>query len=111
GDGGARALYEAVAVLRRAVTAPPGPGDPPEEAETELAGALLRLWTAQRDPELLAEAERAVTGLRTARAGAVLGRVLYERALAAGPDAELLAAADMRFAAAGAEADPALRRD
>ncbi|MFE5860064.1 SAV_2336 N-terminal domain-related protein [Streptomyces virginiae] len=111
GDGGARALYEAVAVLRRAVTAPPGPGDPPEEAETELAGALLRLWTAQRDPELLAEAERAVTGLRTARAGAVLGRVLFERALAAGPDAELLAAADMRFAAAGAEADPELRRD
>ncbi|MFE1870305.1 SAV_2336 N-terminal domain-related protein [Streptomyces sp. NPDC059496] len=111
GDGGARALYEAVAVLRRAVTAPPGPGDPPEEAETELAGALLRLWAAQRDPELLAEAERAVTGLRTARAGAVLGRVLYERALAAGPDAELLAAADMEFAAAGAAADPELRRD
>ncbi|WP_406737819.1 SAV_2336 family protein [Streptomyces sp. NBC_00853] len=110
-DGGARALYEAVAVLRRAVTAPPGPGDPPEEAETELAGALLRLWAAQRDPELLAEAERAVTGLRTARAGAVLGRVLYERALAAGPDAELLAAADMEFAAAGAAADPELRRD
>ncbi|MFG2228849.1 SAV_2336 N-terminal domain-related protein [Streptomyces sp. NPDC048723] len=111
GDGGARALYEAVAVLRRAVTAPPGPGDPPEEAETELAGALLRLWAAQRDPELLAEAERAVTGLRTARAGAVLGRVLYERALAGGPDAELLAAADMEFAAAGAAADPELRRD
>ncbi|WP_314243945.1 SAV_2336 N-terminal domain-related protein [Streptomyces sp. DSM 40907] len=111
GDGGARALYEAVAVLRRAVTAPAGPGDPPEEAETELAGALLRLWTAQRDPELLAEAERAVTGLRTARAGAVLGRVLYERALAGGPDAELLAAADMEFAAAGAAADPELRRD
>ncbi|MGZ9933330.1 SAV_2336 N-terminal domain-related protein [Streptomyces sp. NC-S4] len=111
GEGGARALYEAVAVLRRAVTAPPGPGDPPEEAETELAGALLRLWAAQRDPELLAEAERAVTGLRTARAGAVLGRVLYERALAAGPDAELLAAADMEFAAAGAAADPELRRD
>ncbi|MFF4444780.1 SAV_2336 N-terminal domain-related protein [Streptomyces sp. NPDC001502] len=111
GDGGARALYEAVAVLRRAVTAPAGPGDPPEEAETELAGALLRLWAAQRDPELLAEAERAVTGLRTARAGAVLGRVLYERALAAGPDAELLAAADMQFAAAGAAADPELRRD
>ncbi|WP_327737360.1 SAV_2336 family protein [Streptomyces nojiriensis] len=111
GDGGARALYEAVAVLRRAVTAPPGPGDPPEEAETELAGALLRLWAAQRDPELLAEAERAVTGLRTARAGAVLGRVLYERALATGPDAELLAAADMEFAAAGAAADPELRRD
>ncbi|WP_405788681.1 SAV_2336 N-terminal domain-related protein [Streptomyces sp. NBC_01367] len=111
GDGGARALYEAVAVLRRAVTAPPGPGDPPEEAETELAGALLRLWASQRDPELLAEAERAVTGLRTARAGAVLGRVLYERALAAGPDAELLAAADMEFAAAGAAADPELRRD
>ncbi|MFI1061214.1 SAV_2336 N-terminal domain-related protein [Streptomyces spororaveus] len=111
GDGGARALYEAVAVLRRAVTAPPGPGDPPEEAETELAGALLRLWAAQRDPELLAEAERAVTGLRTARAAAVLGRVLYERALAAGPDAQLLAAADMEFAAAGAAADPELRRD
>ncbi|QES56611.1 hypothetical protein DEJ51_22525 [Streptomyces venezuelae] len=111
GDGGARALYEAVAVLRRAVTAPAGPGDQPEEAETELAGALLRLWAAQRDPELLAEAERTVTGLRTARAGAALGRVLYERALAAGPDAELLAAADIEFAAAGAAADPELRRD
>ncbi|MFG2989975.1 SAV_2336 N-terminal domain-related protein [Streptomyces sp. NPDC048257] len=111
GEGGARALYEAVAVLRRAVAAPAGPGDPPEEAETELAGALLRLWAAQRDPELLAEAQRAVTGLLTPRAGAVLGRVLYERALAAGPDAELLAAADMEFAAAGAVADPELSRD
>ncbi|MFJ8564522.1 SAV_2336 N-terminal domain-related protein [Streptomyces sp. NPDC093514] len=111
GDGGARALYEAVAVLRRAVTAPAGPGDPPEEAETELAGALLRLWAAQRDPELLAEAQRAVTGLRTPQAGAMLGRVLYERALVSGPDAELLAAADMEFAVAGAAGDPELRRD
>ncbi|MEV6677178.1 SAV_2336 N-terminal domain-related protein [Streptomyces erythrochromogenes] len=113
GDAGARALHEAVAVLRRAVTAPPGPADPPEEAETELAGALLRLWAAERDPELLAEAERAVTGLRTATAWAVRGRVLYERALAAGPDPELLAAADREFAAAGASAtaDPELRRD
>ncbi|WP_404956583.1 SAV_2336 N-terminal domain-related protein [Streptomyces sp. 147326] len=110
-DGGARALHEAVAVLRRAVTAPVAPGDPPEEAETELAGALLRLWAAQRDPELLAEAERAVTGLRTPAARAVLGRVLYERALAHGPDAELLAEADREFAAAGATADPELRRD
>ncbi|MEU7724409.1 SAV_2336 N-terminal domain-related protein [Streptomyces sp. NPDC040724] len=110
-DGGARALHEAVAVLRRAVTAPVAPGDPPEEAETELAGALLRLWAAQRDPELLAEAERAVTGLRTPAARAVLGRVLYERALAHGPDAELLADADREFAAAGATADPELRRD
>ncbi|WP_327416272.1 SAV_2336 N-terminal domain-related protein [Streptomyces sp. NBC_01233] len=110
-DGGARALHEAVAVLRRAVTAPVAPGDPPEEAETELAGALLRLWAAQRDPELLAEAERAVTGLRTPAARAVLGRVLYERALAHGPDAELLAEADRAFAAAGATADPELRRD
>ncbi|WP_328927601.1 SAV_2336 family protein [Streptomyces sp. NBC_00190] len=115
-DGDARALYEAVAVLRRAVTAPPGPGDPPEEAETELAGALLRLWAAQRDPELLAEAERALTGLRTAPARFARGRVLYERARAAARtassvDAELLAAADREFAAAGASADPALRRD
>ncbi|MDX3534865.1 SAV_2336 N-terminal domain-related protein [Streptomyces sp. MB09-01] len=110
-DGGARALHEAVAVLRRAVTAPVAPGDPPEEAETELAGALLRLWAAQRDPEVLAEAERAVTGLRTPAARAALGRVLYERALAHGPDAELLAEADREFAAAGATADPALRRD
>ncbi|MFF3673418.1 SAV_2336 N-terminal domain-related protein [Streptomyces sp. NPDC002120] len=110
-DGGARALHEAVAVLRRAVTAPVAPGDPPEEAETELAGALLGLWAVQRDPELLAEAERAVTGLRTAPARAVLGRVLYERALAHGPDAELLAEADREFAAAGATADPELRRD
>ncbi|MFE5721696.1 SAV_2336 N-terminal domain-related protein [Streptomyces erythrochromogenes] len=113
GDAGARALHEAVAVLRRAVTAPAGPADPPEEAETELAGALLRLWAAERDPELLAEAERAVTGLRTAAAWAVRGRVLYERALAAGPDPELLAAADHEFAAAAASAtaDPELRRD
>ncbi|MFD5622861.1 SAV_2336 N-terminal domain-related protein [Streptomyces yangpuensis] len=113
GDAGARALHEAVAVLRRAVTAPAGPGDPPEEAETELAGALLRLWAAERDPELLAEAERAVTGLRTASARAVHGRVLYERALAAGPDPDLLVAADREFAAAAAAAtaEPELRRD
>lgn len=52
-----------------------------------------------------------MTGLRTPQAGALLGRVLYERALASGPDAELLAAADMEFAAAGAAADPELRRD
>ncbi|MFJ7773894.1 SAV_2336 N-terminal domain-related protein [Streptomyces yangpuensis] len=113
GDAGARALHEAVAVLRRAVTAPAGPADPPEEAETELAGALLRLWAAERDPELLAEAERVVAGLRTAAARAVLGRVLYERALAAGPDPDLLVAADREFAAAAAAAtaEPELRRD
>ncbi|MFE5627481.1 SAV_2336 N-terminal domain-related protein [Streptomyces virginiae] len=113
GDAGARALHEAVAVLRRAVTAPAGPADPPEEAETELAGALLRLWAAERDPELLTEAERALTGLRTAAACAARGRVLYERALAAGPDPELLAAADREFAAAAAAAtaEPELRRD
>ncbi|MEV7580876.1 SAV_2336 N-terminal domain-related protein [Streptomyces erythrochromogenes] len=113
GDAGARALHEAVAVLRRAAAAPAGPADPPEEAETELASALLRLWAAERDPEVLAEAERSVTGLRTAAAWAVRGRVLYERALAAGPDPELLAAADREFAAAAASAtaDPELRRD
>ncbi|MFB6614511.1 SAV_2336 N-terminal domain-related protein [Streptomyces sp. NPDC056367] len=111
-DGDPRALYEAVAVLRRAVAAPPGPGDPPEEAETELAGALLRLWAAQRDPELLTEAERALTGLRTPPARGLRGRVLHERALAAVPDAELLEAADREFAAAGAAAaNPRLRRD
>ncbi|MCX5194431.1 SAV_2336 N-terminal domain-related protein [Streptomyces sp. NBC_00249] len=112
-DADARALHEAAALLRRAVAAPPGPGDPPEEAETELAAVLLRLWAEQRDPDLLDEAERALTGLRTAAAWAVLGRVLYERALAGGPDAELLAAADREFAAAGAAAGPdtELRRD
>ncbi|MFD8985962.1 SAV_2336 N-terminal domain-related protein, partial [Streptomyces sp. NPDC059564] len=111
-DGDARALYEAVALLRRAVAAPAGPGDPPEQAETELAAALLRLWAVQRDPELLDEAERAVAGLRTPPAGAVRGRVLYERALVAGPDPELLVAADREFAAAGAAAaGPELRRD
>ncbi|OEJ33703.1 SAV_2336 N-terminal domain-related protein [Streptomyces subrutilus] len=111
-DGDARALYEAVAVLRRAVAAPAGPGDPPEEAETELAGALLRLWAAQRDPELLTEAERTLTGLSTPPARALHGRVLYERALAGEPRADLLAAADREFAAAGtASADPGLRRD
>ncbi|MFI5616322.1 SAV_2336 N-terminal domain-related protein [Streptomyces sp. NPDC051567] len=115
-DGDARALYEAVAVLRHAVTTPAGPADPPGEAETELAGALLRLWAEQRDPELLAEAQRAVTGVPTGAARAALGRVLYERAVAApppapGPGAELLAAADREFAAAVAapELDPGLR--
>ncbi|MFE3764521.1 SAV_2336 N-terminal domain-related protein [Streptomyces sp. NPDC059104] len=110
-DGDARALYEAAALLRRAVAALAGPGDPPEEAETELAGALLRLWAVQRDPELLDEAERAVAGLGSPPARAARGRVLYERALAAAPDPELLAAADREFAAAGAAAGPALRRD
>ncbi|WP_371676699.1 SAV_2336 N-terminal domain-related protein [Streptomyces sp. NBC_01276] len=110
-DGDARALYEAAALLRRAVAAPAGPQDPPEEAETELAGALLRLWAVQRDPELLDEAERAVTGLGSPPARAARGRVLYERALVAGPDPELLAAADREFAAAGAAAGPDLRRD
>ncbi|MEV6956412.1 SAV_2336 N-terminal domain-related protein [Streptomyces sp. NPDC051183] len=110
---GQRPLHEAVTVLRRAVAAPAGPGDLPGEAETELAGALLRLWALQRDPGLLAEAERALAGLRTPGARAVLGRVLYERALAAEPDAGLLAAAEREFAAAGAAADldPALRVD
>lgn len=110
-DGDARALHEAAALLRRAVAAPAGPEDPPEEAETELAGALLRLWAVQRDPELLDEAERAVTGLGSPPARAARGRVLYERALAAVPDPALLAAADREFAAAGAAAGPALRRD
>ncbi|MEU9008166.1 hypothetical protein AB0D15_41480, partial [Streptomyces sp. NPDC048551] len=112
-DGDARALYEAAALLRHAVAVPAGPGDPPEEAETELAGALLRLWALQRDPELLDEAERAVAGLDTPPAGAARGRVLYERALAGAPDAELLAAADREFAVAGAAAaaGPELRLD
>ncbi|GLV99661.1 SAV_2336 N-terminal domain-related protein [Streptomyces lavendulae] len=110
-DGDARALHEAAALLRRAVAAPAGPEDPPEEAETELAGTLLRLWAVQRDPELLDEAERALTALGSPPARAARGRVLYERALAAVPDPELLAAADREFAAAGAAAGPALRRD
>ncbi|MFG2620973.1 SAV_2336 N-terminal domain-related protein [Streptomyces sp. NPDC048507] len=111
-DGDARALYEAAALLRHAVAAPAGPGDPPEEAETELAGALLRLWALQRDPALLAEAGRALAGLGTPPAGAARGRVLYERALAGAPDAELLAAADREFAVAGAAAaGPELRLD
>ncbi|WP_411101924.1 SAV_2336 N-terminal domain-related protein [Streptomyces sp. cmx-4-9] len=109
----ARALHEAVAVLRRALAAPAGPGDPPEEAEAELALALLRLWAAERDPALLAEAEQTVAALATAAARLAHGRVLYERALAAEPDAELLAAADREFAAAGAlpGLDAPLRRD
>ncbi|MET9882591.1 SAV_2336 N-terminal domain-related protein [Streptomyces sp. NPDC006430] len=114
-DGGQRGLYEAVAVLRRAVAAPAAPDDPPGEAECELAGVLLRLWSRQRDPELLMEAERALTGLGSPPARAVRGRVLYERALAAEPDAELLAAAEREFAAVGAvpdpDLDPGLRRD
>ncbi|MFK0219089.1 SAV_2336 N-terminal domain-related protein [Streptomyces vinaceus] len=108
GEGGPRGLYEAVAVLRRAVAAPAGPGDVPGEAECELATVLLRLWAGQRDPELLAEAERAVTGLGTPPARAVLGRILYERALAAEPDPELLAAAEREFAAVGGDPDPGL---
>ncbi|MFF4317682.1 SAV_2336 N-terminal domain-related protein [Streptomyces sp. NPDC001568] len=111
-DGDARAPYEAVALLRRAVALPAGPQDPPEEAEAALTAALLVLWAAQRDPELLDEAQRAATGLHTPTARSLLGRVLYERALAGGGDAELLAAADREFAAAGATTtDPVLRRD
>ncbi|MFD7079191.1 SAV_2336 N-terminal domain-related protein [Streptomyces sp. NPDC059918] len=108
GEGGPRGLYEAVAVLRRAIAAPPGPGDVPGEAECELAAVLLRLWAGQRDPELLAEAERAVAGLAAPPARAVLGRILYERALAAEPDPELLAAAEREFAAVGGDPDPGL---
>ncbi|WP_051695577.1 SAV_2336 N-terminal domain-related protein [Streptomyces sp. NRRL S-244] len=108
GGGGPRGLYEAVAVLRRAVAAPAGPGDAPGEAECELAAVLLRLWAGQRDPELLAEAERAVAGLGTPPARAVLGRILYERALAAEPDPGLLAAAEREFAAVGGDPDPEL---
>ncbi|MHC6626298.1 SAV_2336 N-terminal domain-related protein [Streptomyces globosus] len=113
-DGGAeRGLYEAAAVLRRAVAAPAGPGDAAGEAECELAEVLLRLWARQRDPELLAEAEQAVRGLAAAPARALLGRVLYERALAERPDAELLDAAELELAAAAALAgdDPRLRLD
>ncbi|MEV7420606.1 SAV_2336 N-terminal domain-related protein [Streptomyces sp. NPDC089919] len=111
-DGQQHALYEAVTLLRRAGAAPPGPEQDPGEAEYELARALLRLWRLQRDPELLAEAERAARGVAhlpgMVRARAVLGRVLYERAadpaLAAAPGAaaELLAAADREFAVVGA---------
>ncbi|MFF4098162.1 SAV_2336 N-terminal domain-related protein [Streptomyces sp. NPDC001903] len=108
GEGGPRGLYEALAVLRRAVAVPAGPGDPPGEAECELAAVLLRLWAGQRDPELLAEAERTVAGLGTPQARAVLGRILYERALAAEPDPELLAAAEREFAAVGGDPDPGL---
>ncbi|KPI33791.1 hypothetical protein OV450_6325 [Actinobacteria bacterium OV450] len=108
GDAGPRGLYEAAAVLRRAVAVPAGPQDPPGEAECELAAVLLRLWAGQRDPELLGEAERAVAGLGTPQARAVLGRVLYERALAAEPDAELLAAAEREFAAVAGVPDPDL---
>ncbi|MFD8412820.1 SAV_2336 N-terminal domain-related protein [Streptomyces sp. NPDC059650] len=121
GDGAQRGLYEAVAVLRRALAAPAGPDDPAGEAECELAGALLRLWARQRDPELLAEAEQAVGALHTAPARALRGRVLYERARAAPaerPDAELLtaellAAAEREFAAAAAapDGDARLRLD
>ncbi|MFE1791151.1 SAV_2336 N-terminal domain-related protein [Streptomyces sp. NPDC059525] len=113
-DGDARHLHDAAALLRRAAALPPGPEDPPEEAETELAGVLLRLWAVQRDPELLDEAERAVTGLRTAGGWAALGRVLYERGLASGTGGDaLLAAAAREFAAAGAAAaqDTELRVD
>ncbi|MFF1559691.1 SAV_2336 N-terminal domain-related protein [Streptomyces sp. NPDC058279] len=106
-EGGRGGLYEAVTLLRRAVAAPPGPTDPAEEAEVELAGALLRLWTLQRDPELLTEAERAVAALGTPRARAARGRVLYELALAGdAPDARLLEAAEREFAAVGAAAGP-----
>ncbi|MER5930145.1 SAV_2336 N-terminal domain-related protein [Streptomyces sp. NPDC002054] len=110
-DGGQRALHEAVAVLRRAAAVPAGPRDTPGEAETELAGALLRLWGVQRDPELLTEAEETIRRVGGAAARAVLGRVLFERAGAAGPAeaAELLTAADREFAAVTAE--PLLDRE
>ncbi|MEU3774063.1 SAV_2336 N-terminal domain-related protein [Streptomyces sp. NPDC032472] len=119
GAGTQRGLYEAVAVLRRAVAAPAGPDDPAGEAECELAGVLLRLWARQRDPDLLAEAGQLLAGLTAAPARALLGRVLYERAFADRPDrpdrpdAELLAAAEREFAAAAAapDGDPPLRLD
>lgn len=113
-EGGRSGLYEAVTLLRRAVSAPPGPADPADEAEVELAEALLRLWALQRDPELLAEAERTVAAPGTPRARAARGRVLYERALAGDtPDADLLEAAEREFAAVGAApgADRELRLD
>ncbi|MER8098227.1 SAV_2336 N-terminal domain-related protein [Streptomyces goshikiensis] len=110
-DGDERALYEAVTVLRRAVAVPAGPADPPGEAECELAGALLRLWAVRREPELLAEAERAARAAPGPRGRLALGRVLHERALAAAgePDAGLLAAAEREFAAVGS--DPAAGRE
>ncbi|MDJ0379294.1 SAV_2336 N-terminal domain-related protein [Streptomyces sp. G-G2] len=117
-EGGRRGLYEAVAVLRRAASAPAGPADPPGEAEFELAGALLRLWGVQRDPELLTEAERTARAVSAlpgmVRARALLGRVLYERAVAALPGSrpeaeELLTAAEREFAAVGAV--PELERE
>ncbi|MBW5482307.1 hypothetical protein GPJ59_10530, partial [Streptomyces bambusae] len=86
----------------------------PGEAECELAGALLRLWALQRDPDLLAEAERAARAAAALpgreRARALLGRVLYERAEGGLALAEvsreeaesLLAAADAEFAAVAA---------
>ncbi|MFJ7153448.1 SAV_2336 N-terminal domain-related protein [Streptomyces sp. NPDC101118] len=124
-DGSRNALHQAVTVLRRATAVPPGPGNTAGEAETELAGALLTLWGAQRDPELLAEAERVTRTVAhlpgMVRARAVLGRVLYEWATdpavgAAGDPgaaAELLAAADREFAAVGAVpgVERELRRD
>ncbi|MFD6186723.1 SAV_2336 N-terminal domain-related protein [Streptomyces goshikiensis] len=114
-DGDERALYEAVTVLRRAVTVPAGPADPPGEAECELAGALLRLWAVRRETDLLAEAERAARAAPGPPGRLALGRVLHERALAAGtePDAALLAAAEREFAAVGSDpaAGPELRLD
>ncbi|MBT2453827.1 SAV_2336 N-terminal domain-related protein [Streptomyces sp. ISL-86] len=113
-DGDQRGLYEAVTVLRRAVTAPPGPGDPPGEAEFELAEALLRLWGVQRDPGLLAEAERAARAATGLPGRLALGRVLYERArVPVEPDAGLLEAAEREFAAVSASpgAGRALRLD
>lgn len=47
-----------------------------------------------------------MSGLAAPPARAVLGRVLYERALAAEPDAELLAAAEREFAAVAGVPDP-----
>ncbi|MFC6827815.1 SAV_2336 N-terminal domain-related protein [Streptomyces goshikiensis] len=110
-DGDERALYEAVTVLRRAVTVPAGPEDPPGEAECELAGALLRLWAVRRETDLLAEAERAARAAPGPPGRLALGRVLHERALAAAgePDAGLLAAAEREFAAVGS--DPAAGRE
>ncbi|GAA3084585.1 hypothetical protein GCM10020254_31250 [Streptomyces goshikiensis] len=110
-DGDERALYEAVTVLRRAVTVPAGPEDPPGEAECELAGALLRLWAVRRETDLLAEAERAARAAPGPPGRLALGRVLHERALAAAgePDAALLAAAEREFAAVGS--DPAAGRE
>ncbi|WP_420035518.1 SAV_2336 N-terminal domain-related protein [Streptomyces sp. cg28] len=99
-DGNQSGLHSAAALLRRVLAADPAH----EDAGFELGRVLLRLWSVTHEPRLLDEADAAMRSAAAVpgmiRARAVLGQVLYERALAApgGLDPALLVAAEQEFA-------------